>query len=220
MAPGVSLDDRSAWDDSALIDSWDEAVAEYQKYHSISKSGKRLEDVLTREELEQLRGDYGDLMDEETGSRADPNDGDDADAALPQEQTKGEGPKGSTGMHAQVRFDILTGCNCYAERELTRNRIDQHPATKEAQKRQKQSRRMTGIYPRRCRRLFSGQPDDRQPISCLEQSAWHETSNFLTVGDENLKNLMMSWYYAGYYTGLATGQQQAASDNNPLQKQE
>lgn len=25
--------------------------------------------------------------------------------------------------------------------------------------------------------------------------------------DENLKNLMMSWYYAGYYTGLYTGQQ-------------
>jgi len=37
-------------------------------------------------------------------------------------------------------------------------------------------------------------------------------SDILTVQDENLKNLMMSWYYAGYYTGLHTGQQQAASD--------
>ncbi|KAL8823982.1 MAG: hypothetical protein Q9191_005390 [Dirinaria sp. TL-2023a] len=27
--------------------------------------------------------------------------------------------------------------------------------------------------------------------------------------DEYLKNLMMSWYYAGYYTGLYEGQQQA-----------
>jgi hypothetical protein len=27
--------------------------------------------------------------------------------------------------------------------------------------------------------------------------------------DEALKNLMMSWYYAGYYTGLYEGQQRA-----------
>lgn len=27
--------------------------------------------------------------------------------------------------------------------------------------------------------------------------------------DETIKNLMMSWYYAGYYTGLLEGKQQA-----------
>ncbi|KAF2002741.1 hypothetical protein P154DRAFT_573938 [Amniculicola lignicola CBS 123094] len=32
-----------------------------------------------------------------------------------------------------------------------------------------------------------------------------------TVQDENLKNLMMSWYYAGYYTALCQGQQQGPS---------
>jgi hypothetical protein len=30
-----------------------------------------------------------------------------------------------------------------------------------------------------------------------------------TVQDEGMKNLMMSWYYAGYYTGLLEGQQKA-----------
>jgi hypothetical protein len=34
-------------------------------------------------------------------------------------------------------------------------------------------------------------------------------ANNLTVQDEGLKNLMMSWYYAGYYTGLLEGQQKA-----------
>lgn len=68
--PGVSLDDKSAWDDSALIKSWDEAVAEYevslcprnplqqltsaQKYHSIQASGKRLEEALSQDELREL----------------------------------------------------------------------------------------------------------------------------------------------------------------------
>lgn len=30
-----------------------------------------------------------------------------------------------------------------------------------------------------------------------------------TVKDEGLKNLMLSWYYAGYYTGLCEGQRQS-----------
>jgi hypothetical protein len=33
-----------------------------------------------------------------------------------------------------------------------------------------------------------------------------------TVQDEGLKALLMSWYYAGYYTGLYEGQQQAKSN--------
>lgn len=65
------LNNKNAWDDSLLINSWDDAVAEYevsqtklnnthtltiqQKYHSIAKSGRQLEDVLTDEELGELR---------------------------------------------------------------------------------------------------------------------------------------------------------------------
>ena len=32
----------------------------------------------------------------------------------------------------------------------------------------------------------------------------------MLVNDDALKNLMMSWYYAGYYTGLYEGQQRAS----------
>lgn len=75
MAPIVDMSDKHAWDDSLLISSWDEALNEYkvknplamqhaaepcpltraQKYHSIHQSGKKLEDVLTEEELKELR---------------------------------------------------------------------------------------------------------------------------------------------------------------------
>lgn len=34
-------------------------------------------------------------------------------------------------------------------------------------------------------------------------------TNEIIVQDESLKKLMMAWYYAGYYTGLHEGQQQA-----------
>lgn len=40
-------------------------------------------------------------------------------------------------------------------------------------------------------------------------------TDIFKVQDEGLKNLMMSWYYAGYYTGLYEGQQKAlASQQN------
>lgn len=32
------------------------------------------------------------------------------------------------------------------------------------------------------------------------------------VKDEALRNLMMSWYYAGYYTGLYEGQQKQCTN--------
>ncbi|RJE25539.1 hypothetical protein PHISCL_02151 [Aspergillus sclerotialis] len=35
------------------------------------------------------------------------------------------------------------------------------------------------------------------------------------IQDEGLKNLMMSWYFAGYYTGLYEGQQRATQNKNP-----
>ncbi|KAG9199646.1 hypothetical protein G6514_008307 [Epicoccum nigrum] len=53
------MSDKNAWDDSFLQNSWNDA-----KYHSIAKSGKRLEDVLTQEELRELRDDHGDLIGE------------------------------------------------------------------------------------------------------------------------------------------------------------
>ncbi|KAL1965109.1 hypothetical protein VTN77DRAFT_6022 [Rasamsonia byssochlamydoides] len=35
------------------------------------------------------------------------------------------------------------------------------------------------------------------------------------VQDQGLKNLMMAWYFAGYYTGLYEGQRRAAQNINP-----
>lgn len=35
-----------------------------------------------------------------------------------------------------------------------------------------------------------------------------QVADLTAVQDDNLKNMMMSWYYAGYYTGLYEGKQQ------------
>ncbi|CAI0653305.1 unnamed protein product [Colletotrichum noveboracense] len=48
------------WDDSALIDSWNEALNEYKKYHSIHAKGGRLEDVDLQETSESQTHKTGD----------------------------------------------------------------------------------------------------------------------------------------------------------------
>ncbi|KAF2677233.1 hypothetical protein K458DRAFT_447063 [Lentithecium fluviatile CBS 122367] len=166
--PGISLDDKGAWDDSALVNSWDEAVAEYQKYHSIQRSGKRLEDVLSEEELKQLREEHGDLM--EVGETADRNSvAAHEDAELPEPQTNGDARIQESDAHAEEQ--PASGHQEYARQSET---VAAHNAPLTAS----------------------------MPQALLG-----------SVQDENLKNLMMSWYYAGYYTGLYAGQLQTASQD-------
>lgn len=49
-----------------------------------------------------------------------------------------------------------------------------------------------------------GRPQNVHGIRKANHGAW-------AVHDEGLKNLLMAWYYAGYYTGLHEGKQQGAA---------
>ncbi|KAF2742390.1 hypothetical protein M011DRAFT_481688 [Sporormia fimetaria CBS 119925] len=138
----LELHNDNAWDDSALIDSWDEAVAEYKKYHSIQSQGKRLEDVLSKEELRQLREEHVDLVEEA------------------QTHLEADGNKPADQANADV------------------DETNHEPDSSE----QAQQPSAAELHP--------------VPQAILG-----------TVQDENLRNLMMSWYYAGYYTGLYIRQQ-------------
>ncbi|KAK0286790.1 hypothetical protein LTR35_004259 [Friedmanniomyces endolithicus] len=42
------------WDDSALVTSWNEALAEYKKYHSLAARGEKIEVVLDEAENGEL----------------------------------------------------------------------------------------------------------------------------------------------------------------------
>ncbi|KAH7094838.1 hypothetical protein FB567DRAFT_14829 [Paraphoma chrysanthemicola] len=165
MAPGIDMSDKNAWDDSLLMNSWNDAVKEYERFHSIHKSGKRLEDVLSEEELRELREDYGDDLEVETPS----------------------------GVAAETNGDVDQG-----DTEMTHvetNGVEHADQSKAQQQEAKLSEHQHST---------AGTPvqQDGNPASTVPQALLG------TVQDENLKNIMMSWYYAGYYTGLYTGQQQ------------
>ncbi|KAG5920383.1 hypothetical protein E4U42_006215 [Claviceps africana] len=116
------LSHEEIWDDSALIDSWNEALAEYKKYHSVFVTGGSVRD------LPQA-----------------------PDSTLTQSET----------LDTEVK-DAQSSRIESAEQETT-------AAT-------------TSVAP---------------PPQALLGS----------IRDEGLKKLLMSWYYAGYYTGLFEGQQ-------------
>ncbi|TQV99988.1 hypothetical protein V2A60_005403 [Cordyceps javanica] len=41
----INLNDDEMWDDSVLVDSWNEALDEYKKYHSIHSNGGTLKEL-------------------------------------------------------------------------------------------------------------------------------------------------------------------------------
>lgn len=176
MATEVDMGDQAAWDDSYLINSWDEAAAEYKRYHSIHKSGKRLEDVLTEEELRNLKQDYGDLLQETEAASAV------------------AAPNGYAGQD-DTEMSQSTGTKAADQSNFDK----QEPSLSGQQK-------TSTAEPEPRPALHNGLVDAPMPQAILG-----------TVQDENLKNVIMSWYYAGYYTGLYAGQQQTAEKESPKQ---
>ncbi|KAL3491450.1 hypothetical protein BJX62DRAFT_205133 [Aspergillus germanicus] len=153
--PGQGLTQEEIWDDSALVQSWDEAVEEYRLYHSIHAKGENVEDVLREAE------------------------------AAAQEEAEAAAAAGAAG--SWTRVDL----------EKDDDMADAEPATAA------HVPEATG----------STQPLD-QPSKDASTAAWTAPQaggmphpGFPQGQDEGLKNLMMSWYYAGYYTAQYEAQQ-------------
>ncbi|KAL2223457.1 hypothetical protein M432DRAFT_57676 [Thermoascus aurantiacus ATCC 26904] len=53
------LTHEEIWDDSALVRSWDEAVEEYKRYHSIHAKGENVEDILREAEAAEAAQEEG-----------------------------------------------------------------------------------------------------------------------------------------------------------------
>ncbi|SLM40898.1 Survival motor neuron [Lasallia pustulata] len=156
------------WDDSALIRSWDDALAEYKLYHSIHARGERVEDVLR------------DIEAQEEGTvfeSAATNGGQDRAEAVDSEML--EDGEVADEEEKPVRQD--EGIESTDPATSSPNAHHYHQQAPGAN---------DGGY---------GPGAPTMPNAVLGR-----------VEDEALKNLMMSWYFAGYYTGLYEGQQQAA----------
>ncbi|KAL8991700.1 MAG: hypothetical protein Q9169_007731 [Polycauliona sp. 2 TL-2023] len=185
------LSHEEIWDDSALVDSWELALQEYQLYHSIHARGERVEDVLEEaedpEELpEHEEGDVGTAAPNNMNGipQAQKLENEEVeDGEIEDEEVVGIGAKDET---VQMKDEKPTGQQHYApppSMDASAQRIPEAPAVPAM--------------------LMNG-----GETQCAALSV-HEAVLMGAAGhDEGLKNLMMSWYYAGYYTGLYEGRKQ------------
>ncbi|KAF2672660.1 hypothetical protein BT63DRAFT_133126 [Microthyrium microscopicum] len=159
MAQGLDLTDPGVWDDSDLTESWNDAVKEYKKYHSIHVKGQTLAEALTQEEIDMLAKSgmkvtgqsNPDIATNGTSEKVDIEDGD-----APMVESESDFvPAEETTVAGVAKFDA--------------------PTTQAT--------------------TIGGPP---LPDALLS-----------TVQDENMKNIMMAWYWAGYYTGFSDGQKAA-----------
>ncbi|KAI1430584.1 hypothetical protein GGR50DRAFT_690367 [Xylaria sp. CBS 124048] len=123
------------WDDSALINSWDEALKEYNTYHSIHKNGGNVNDLL----------------------KPKPEESEDARRSL------SEVPAAPRGEEPETILESREDNEVHGQRAGDTANRSNHP-------------RMEPLP---------------SPLGVLS-----------TMRDESLKQLLMAWYYAGYYTGV------------------
>ncbi|KAK8087002.1 hypothetical protein PG994_001976 [Apiospora phragmitis] len=179
-----NLTHDEVWDDSALVDSWNDALDEYKKYHSIYRHGGNVDDLLKEDEKATVASD----------AKAESND-----SKLQQPPSVAEQAQVTDDESTRVSCDTFGGMDVPAKiRKAWHDNVSDtlekngDEAAQTAQPSAISTSRPEGIP---APLLGPGPPDS-------------QSANTAPVQDEGLKKLMMSWYYAGYYTGLYEGQKQ------------
>ncbi|KAK3898830.1 hypothetical protein C8A05DRAFT_37566 [Staphylotrichum tortipilum] len=178
------------WDDSVLIDSWNEALEEYKKYHSIHARGGTVDDIPNGAGTSRTR----------TAAHANAN-------AKPETRVAGDPIANPAGEDLAAAGDD-EGAEAEDEGDEEEGEVDETIPMDESDE---------TSYPTISDGQGSGHAnkvaDDggRARGQAPGPAAFVAPPQTLlgTVEDEDLKTLLMSWYYAGYYTGLFEGKQQA-----------
>lgn len=223
---GPQLSQEEIWDDSALVRSWNDAVAEYEYYHSIHARGEDVDEVLRQAERD------------EEAARAELR----VDATPP--HGDGAAQRGPTGheadrkLNGEVRGDGDDDPSSADEGEIDDDSNDIDVAPRQALGVQDvmahdaaamQDAVHAGL-PVPGEAAMIGPPlppsadppaqttnadaTDLQPASASASAA--ASTSIPAPGtateipaDQTLENIKMAYYWAGYYSGLHDGQRQA-----------
>ncbi|KPI36429.1 uncharacterized protein AB675_2913 [Cyphellophora attinorum] len=191
------LSHAEIWDDSALVRSWNEAVAEYQYYHSLAAQGLDIETVLDAAEQAEAKGEEAPLA-----LKGGNGPGDDATTAattrtpnrVAESEEEGEIADDFMAMDEQAPIDTTPTTANEVNGEQGTNQ--QHPtaAAKESASRQLD--------------VTEGQDGDDGGTSTAPQEVGGDTVPATGTTDHTLENLKMAYYWAGYYSGLHDAQRQ------------
>ncbi|KAK5074043.1 hypothetical protein LTR64_006815 [Lithohypha guttulata] len=169
------------WDDSALIRSWNDAVAEYEFYHSIHAKGEDVDEVLRRAEMEE----------QESGeARRDEQEVVDVNGVHVNVGHEGEAEEGEVDDVTQT-----TGTLPIEDDVPVRIGPPLPPTIKAS------SAALTGSA--------GPAPATTAPLGVEAQlPKTAGTSAASSSADQTLENIKMAYYWAGYYSGLYDAQRQ------------
>ena len=128
-----------------------------QKYYSIQAQGKRLEDVLSKEELRQLT-EYAQLKSPTRATDSNPcrEHGDLIEEAETKSTLADQDEAGEAQANVRMGLTAAISILSYFEPD-TRDRNPPLPGTKATRKKQQRSHSMRGLLPPQCHRLSSAQ---------------------------------------------------------------
>ncbi|PWW75267.1 hypothetical protein C7212DRAFT_280944 [Tuber magnatum] len=188
------LTHEEIWDDSILVNTWDEALREYKKYHSIEATGGNVNKIL-QEALGETEMLDATPSDQGTGGSGEMDTG----VASPLHQEDGGVGQDAVLQHVEApdvkNADTLMGDQRAGEGEEASTQDVQGPVTR--------SHEQDPVH-------GEGKGISGLPSQTVSPPGLPPIPQNIVGGAENevLRNLLMSWYYAGYYTGLYEGQQQ------------
>ncbi|KAK6955825.1 hypothetical protein Daesc_003469 [Daldinia eschscholtzii] len=105
--PKKPLSHKEIWDDSALIDSWNDALKEYEKYHSIHKNGGNVEDLLKSHETTDAKDETKETHPLEADSEM--RTGAEAEAAISQDSDETQNGRQENGTSSSQHSHPLGG---------------------------------------------------------------------------------------------------------------
>ncbi|EXJ82101.1 hypothetical protein A1O1_08170 [Capronia coronata CBS 617.96] len=210
------LSQAEIWDDSALIRSWNDAVAEYEFYHSIHARGEDVEEILRKAEMDELAEAGGPVDAESTNGQDDET----TNATKNMKHTKAQ-PEAVTEEEPNEDAEIEDG-------EIDDDDHDLHldlQTAKEALTRQVQG---AAVEPEPSpsdlladTRNETTENQTPLPTSASQPPPSSSMNNHPMIGpslppasvqgpspDQTLENIKMAYYWAGYYSGLYDGQRQ------------
>ncbi|POS82438.1 hypothetical protein EPUL_004629 [Erysiphe pulchra] len=182
----MSTSQAEIWDDTALIDSWNSALEEYKKYHSIKDNGEITENRAKSEEK------LSNISDDIASTRYD----DGANQSSYNAQPIAENKSSDDPPKESVTFEALPVCP-----EVNRNPQSHFKWLTFSQENDEKNSSIP-IAPQH----LIGQGKTKVSTSFYTSNSANKYTLRILVPDERIKNLLMSWYYAGYYTGLYEGQ--------------
>ncbi|KIW99615.1 uncharacterized protein Z518_11028 [Rhinocladiella mackenziei CBS 650.93] len=198
--PG-DLSQAEIWDDSALIRSWNDAVAEYEYYHSIHARGEDVEEIIRQAETDELgqaraeseaiagvQGEWHDTNADVDGEDEDFEDGDLEDGEVDDENEL-------NAARRALNQEVV---------KVTTIQPDPIPETNNANP-QTTNHELPKASPPKNPSIGPNLPPTNAEAEC--------TAPAPASLDQTLENVKMAYYWAGYYSGLYDGQRQAVGTN-------